>query len=811
LQQIFYPWSTWPVLYVGSNFENTPYALKPNGILWLGKSESTGGVSKLFTLVDKTHKIYVKTNVPSPMNFRFLTGASVPETPPISLNNIEMRKVTTDFQKDADRIALEKYAPPSVVINTDMEILYFRGRTTPYLEHESGPSSNNLLKMAKPELLHALRQSIHKAIKQNTVVRQDDLAFDYEGKRRTINIEVVPANPFGPADQRKFIIFFETVNEAPLLPAFERQKNNNKNGTKRQLDHQDQRIEQLIQEARINKHYQMSMIEEFNAAREELTAGNEELQSTNEELQSTNEELETAKEEVQSSNEELSTVNDELQSRNVELIALSSDLNNILTSVGIPLVIVGNDHCIRHFTPQAEKTFKLIASDIGRPLGDITTNLDLDLGSLISKVIKTLNTIEREIQDSEGRWIRLQIRPYKTIDNRIDGAVVILVDIGVLKQSLETTDSALKYATSVTDTIQIPFVVLDHERRIKSANLFFYEYFKLTTDVVGRKLFHIIKTDAEHISKLKEILNQALSSHTSFNKFEINYQSETLENRRLLLSGKRIMWSGSEFPAILLALEDVTDQLKTQDDLEKMSINLRKALESRDEFLSVASHELKTPVTTLKMQLQMSRRTVNSDLVTTFAPAKLVKALDLCISQVDRISTLIDDLLDVTRIESGKMKYHFESVDISQLVHDITEQFSPQLKLANCIMEVKLCENAIIFCDRFRIEQVLINLIINAAKYGAGSLVRIELYRAQHSVKISVSDNGIGIAKEKQQHIFNRFERAVSLSNISGLGLGLYITKQIVDAHGGNIELISALGKGSKFTVELPIDEKSIL
>ena len=442
--------------------------------------------------------------------------------------------------------------------------------------------------------------------------------------------------------------------------------------------------------------------------------------------------------------------------------------------------------------------FKLVPSDVGRQIGDFKPNFDLDLDALISEVTKTLNPQEKEIKDRQGRWIRLQIRPYKTIDNRIDGAVIALVDIEALKQSLDVSEAALKYATSVADTVQLPFVVLDPELRVKSANLSFYEYFNISPQTVGISLFDILGIRQEAFPKLTETMKETLTTNTPFKRFELDHESKTLGPRKLLLSGRQIHWAGTESQALLLALEDFTERKQTAD-------NLREALRSREEFLSIASHELKTPVSTLKLQLQMLRRAVIPDKGLAPSPEKLAKALDISTRQVERITALIDDLLDVSRVESGKMTYSFEPVDVAALVNEVIEPFTEKFKSARSPLEVAATESITITCDRFRIEQVVTNLVTNAIKYGAGSPIQVKVSASTNrGVKVCVSDRGMGIAKDKQAKIFERFERAISHANISGLGLGLYISKQIVDAHGGTIELESELGKGSKFTVELP-------
>ncbi len=187
---------------------------------------------------------------------------------------------------------------------------------------------------------------------------------------------------------------------------------------------------QLQQEIGALREYLQSVIEEQESTNEELKSANEEILSSNEELQSTNEELQTAKEEAQSANEELSTVNEELRHRNAELARVNNDLVNLLGGVGLPIVMVGRDLRIRRFTPLAEKAFNLIPTDVGRPISDIKSNLQVDdFAALVAHVIDTLAPYEGEVSDRAGRRHSLRIRPYVTLDNKIDGASVVLVDV----------------------------------------------------------------------------------------------------------------------------------------------------------------------------------------------------------------------------------------------------------------------------------------------------------------------------------------------------------------------------------------------
>jgi signal transduction histidine kinase/FixJ family two-component response regulator len=230
----------------------------------------------------------------------------------------------------------------------------------------------------------------------------------------------------------------------------------------------------------------------------------------------------------------------------------------------------------------------------------------------------------------------------------------------------------------------------------------------------------------------------------------------------------------------------------------------QEAIDARNEFLSIASHELKTPITSLRLQLEMTRRTVKPEENLSPNPSKLAKVLDKSTVQVTRLTNLVEQLLDLSQLQADKLRINFESVNIANLVRETVERLYHQFSEAGSTVTLKLNNDLSIQCDRFRVDQVVTNLLTNAIKYGRGKPVEIVVDENMGSARILVKDSGIGIEKEKIEKIFDRFERAVNAGATQGLGLGLYISKQIVKAHHGSISVDSELGVGSKFTVQLP-------
>jgi len=400
------------------------FALKPAGFLVLGSSETVSSYRDLFDVEDARHKLFAK----KPGTHRVAVGRAAgrnlgrgelgpgPGRPQQSGGPVEL-------PREADRILLSRYVPPGVLVGDNLEILQFYGDTGPYLTPAPGKASLNLLKMAKDGLLARLRSAVNRARKEKASVRQDGVWVQSESGAREVSLEVVPVRGGG------FLIVFEEPRLSPPLPP---KGTAEASGGEEPAERQNVRLKQ---ELAATREYLQSVVEQQDTANEELQSANEEVQSANEELQSINEELETSKEEIQSSNEELITVNDELQSRNQELNLLNNDLVNLLSSVDLAVLILGKDLRIRRFTQVAEKTFNLSPADVGRPISEIKLNLRVpDLERLLLEVIDTVSARELEVLDGRDCWYSLRIRPYKTLENQIDGVVIALIDVDTLKK-----------------------------------------------------------------------------------------------------------------------------------------------------------------------------------------------------------------------------------------------------------------------------------------------------------------------------------------------------------------------------------------
>lgn len=412
------------------------YALNPTGFLLLGHAETPGAFPDLFVPVDQSHRIYARRPGPPRAVPGWTLGAHGQGAGGAGPEPAERAPApkALELDREADRILLAKYAPAGVIVNEAMEVLHVRGRTAPYLEMPSGAVSFNLLKMLREGLLVDVRAAVKRAQTTGAPVRKDGTQVRQNGDLVRVNIEVIPLRSSTPrgAATGAFLVLFE---DSPL-PTRSTGKGKHAGPLKRPVEGRAPRT--LRTELEATKEYLQAIINEREAANEELQSASEELQSANEELQSTNEELETSKEELQSINEELATMNDELHERNTDLGRLSSDLTNVLSSVTIPLVIVGPDLRIRRFTGMAEHVLNVMPTDVGRSILDIRLKIDLeDLERVLLGVIETLTPWERDVQDPDGRWYSVRVLPYRSTDNRIDGAVMAFVDVDARKRSDE--------------------------------------------------------------------------------------------------------------------------------------------------------------------------------------------------------------------------------------------------------------------------------------------------------------------------------------------------------------------------------------
>lgn len=526
------------------------YALRDGGYLLLGTSETPGHRSEYFGVVDKKHRIYRRK--PGDAHPQLSFSAVTARTDRTAPNAAPSRPQHRNKVLDLDRLLVERYAPPSLLVDETFNILQARGDTTPYLRLPSGDATLHLMHMAHHSLSAPLRSVIDRARALGEPARQEAVVLGAGNDAREVDVEVVPVGV--PPDGPRFLVLFDEHAarirrrgqiEAPATPA----RDGEARGGPTEVNH-------LRQELAATREHMQAMIQDLEATNEELQAANEEILSSNEELQSTNEELDTAKEELQSANEELNTVNDELHSRNEELSRVNSDLRNLFGSVDIAIVMVDDTLCIRRFTPVAERVLNLIGSDIGRPIGHIRPNLDIeDLGTLTRHVIDAVEPASREARDQHGRWYSLRIRPYKSMDNRIEGAVLTLVDIDAIKRHQHVLDEAEKHAAAVLDALRQPLVVVDEDLRVRHVNRAFDSTFGISGDEATGVALRELAGGAFAFDSLQKRLVEVRDRDESIAPLPVEGEFPQIGRRKCIVDVRRVARSRTKTMSILLMIE----------------------------------------------------------------------------------------------------------------------------------------------------------------------------------------------------------------------------------------------------------------
>jgi len=395
------------------------YSLNTDGILFLGSAETAGTFTDLFSPLDVKTRLFRRREsiLPAePLAFPVVCLPCLPGVP----KEMTMQKPAANLQSLADQVLLQHFSPPAVLVNDRGDILYINGRTGKYLEPAAGKANWNIFAMARDGLRFDLGSAFQKAIRQKEAVTVKGIKVGTNGGTQTVDITVQAIQEPEALRGMAMIVFCDaatpTVKKARVRAGADA--------------HDGARFLELEQELQRARDDLQTTREEMQSSQEELKSANEELQSTNEELQSTNEELTTSREEMQSLNEELQTVNAEQQSKMDELARMINDMRNLLNSTEIITVFLDNELNVRRFTSGANKIFKLIPGDVGRPLSDIVS--DLDYPGMIDeaqKVLRTLAFSERQITTTDGRWFSVRIMPYRTMEDVIGGVVITFADI----------------------------------------------------------------------------------------------------------------------------------------------------------------------------------------------------------------------------------------------------------------------------------------------------------------------------------------------------------------------------------------------
>ncbi len=538
------------LIYMESDLQNKVislfnYSLNPDGIMVLGTAETLGTQIEGFKDIDSKLKIFKRNAISiEPVLLDFPSSFS--RSKKVSTEIVSPPKAVQNIQVIADQILLQRFAPASVLVNAEGDIIYMTGRIGKYLEPVAGKANWNIYAMARPGVREGLPVALRKAMQNFDTVTLRNLQVGTNGGTQFVDVTVQRIEK--PESIKGMIMLIFTDVPAMLENDVINPKTGKRSPTRRQkeLEIELQRSYEDLQSTR----------EEMQTSQEELKSTNEELQSTNEELQSTNEELTTSKEEMQSLNEELQTVNAELQSKVGDYIRASDDMKNLLNSTEIATLFLDRDLNIRRFTDQATKIIKLRPSDIGRPFTELVTDLEYpEIDNHARQVIKTLVSVETAITTHDHRWYNVRIMPYRTLDDRIDGLVITFTDITTAKLAEKAmTISETRYRR-LFESSKDGILILDAETgKITDVNPFLVE-------LLGYSKAQFLEKAIWEIGFLKDIIANKDKFMELQQKELVRYENlplETSAGRKIQVEFISNVYSVNNMKVIQCQIRDLT-------------------------------------------------------------------------------------------------------------------------------------------------------------------------------------------------------------------------------------------------------------
>lgn len=656
------------------------YALKPDGFLILGPAENADEDAQFFKRIENSQRMLYKRAMPARGSIDAVlhTATSkktsrIPETlEPVFLDNSQV-------QRKADGLLLSRFAPASILVDDRLNIVQFRGQTSPYLEHASGTASLNLHRVAHPGILLQLMPAIKDAQQTGTTVFKNDLRIETPNGTRDATLEVIPMRE--PATKTSFCLILFDANSRPTKPEGRPEVPESE---------KDIRIRQLEEELESLRDYLHATNEAYEAALEESRSAQEELQSANEEFLSGNEELITAREELQASNEELTTANEELLSRTRELHLLNNELARA----------------------RKEADFHAI------------------------------------------------------------------------------------YAESIIDTVFHPLLVLDQALTVHRANHAFYDTFLTNpSTTLNRRLFEL--GDGEwDVADLRHLLDQVVTGQMPFGAFKAHHNFPNVGERTMMVNARKVPALDHRSARLLLAFDDVTLN-------EEKFHNMQADHQRKDEYIAMLAHELRNPLAPIRNALElMNKRSTDESLQT---------PLEMIDRQLTTLTRLVNDLMDISRITRGQLSLERKPLSLTKLLKHVANSITPYMEQRGHQFTMIIPEDATLTVngDSTRLEQVFCNLLNNAGKYtDRGGRISLTASIFENDVIVKVIDNGAGITSNILPHVFDLFVQsdATRTRAEGGLGIGLTLVRQIVQAHGGAVIAASnGAGQGSEFTVHLPL------
>lgn len=697
---------------------------------------------------------------------------------------------------------LAQFAPPSVIVNLDCNIVHMSEGVGRFLRYIGGEPSHNLVSLVLPELRLELRTALFQAIHKARSVEARRVQVRRDGRVYWVNIVARPFHD-DAAGADFVLVLFDEIEETMAEQAGER--GDRKDAVMAQLEEELQRTKEQLQET----------IERSETSTEELKASNEELQAINEELRSATEELETSKEELQSVNEELMTVNHELKMKVEETGKVNDDLNNLIASTDIATIFVDRGMHIKRYTPRAADIFNIIPTDIGRSLLDITHRLDYaQLADDAAAAFESLRLVEREVRSNDERHYIVRMLPYRTTDDRVEGAVLTFIDITSRRQAEERLrDGERRIQLFAESTKDYAIVTSDREGLITSWNKGAERMFGYTeAEALGQKLDMIFLPEDVAAGVPREERRRAREE----GRAEDERWHVRKDGSKLYCRGIMTPLHNAGVDGFAKIARDLTERMQDESRRDAQLARERIVREDaqaesvlKDQFLAVMSHELKQPLNLIHINAEMLLRLpeVRNSPVAAKAAGVIQRSI---LSQ----AKIIDDLLDLSRLSTGKLTLALSAVDLAAALNAIVEVAQGDATAGKLKLSLSGSESpVIIHADPVRVEQIVWNLLSNAIKFTPeGGSVTVTLSRTGSFARLDVADTGRGIAAGFLPYVFDIYRQAEPPTTRSkgGLGIGMALVKQLASLHGGRVDVASeGAGRGARFSVWLPLEHAS--
>ncbi|MFW5845102.1 MAG: CheR family methyltransferase [Planctomycetota bacterium] len=760
------------------------FALRRNGVLLLGSSESAQRHENLFQTVDDTNRVYRRREVASPPHpfalFHPAGAARLRLARPQAPTPRHLQQERHDLAMD---LAQRHFAPAFVLIDERHQISYYSGPTNDFLHLPDGAPNDDLLSLCSEHLRPRLRGALRQIFQTGDAT--DPLVLHY-AKDSGMPVEVTLQTVTGQPGEQLCLVSFRERSGPPAHTATEVL-------AKGELD-AEQTLQILDQELRATREELSSSIEELETSNEELKASNEEVRSMYEELQSTNEELETSREELQAVNEELNVLNRRLQNNITELAETNDVLGNLLSSTNLPTVFLDKQLRIQRFTPAASRLMRLIPGDVGRPFQDIADRISHGrIQTDAAEVLDTLIPIEREVQAADGRWFLSRVHPYRTADDRIDGTVVTLSEITSQKQAAaELRSSELRFR-SIFENAAVGILQCDADGRIRTVNTTIAGITGLPRHLLQDRPFGDF-FDTDHARQLASVLTAVQGDGSSV--IELPLRTETGKRwLRCTCSNDTVEQNGG----FIIIVEDISDRRAAEQDLYQRTADLERSNEDLSHFATMASHDLQAPLRLISLSLDLVGE------IEDLSPEERRKHFATAKDSVQRMRRMVVDMLAYARAEMAGGQQ--TSCDLTDIVAQVRANLGEAIDR----------HQAEVHCDALPqvqapprlLEQLLQNLIDNALKYRRPDVpprIRISAERGDAAWIVHVADNGRGVPTERRERVFDLFDRSGSeaTESESGSGIGLAICRRGIERIGGRIWLTSEPGQGSTFSFSIP-------